>query len=296
MTLRRGEGRVTARYGAEFEISIDQKETIIAKGRNKHRDVVCGDFVSWKEETIDSFALVELLPRKNVLSRSGFRGQSKTLAANIDQVIIVTAPKPQPDWEVVDQLLIVAKQLNTEAFILHHKNDLPADSDMQKEWDTFRKIGYPVLETSINDSDSINTLENLLAAKTNILVGQSGVGKSSLVQEILNDAEIKIGEISKSTQLGQHTTSVTRLYSLPEKGYLIDSPGIRDFTPDNLNLDTIHNGFIEISALSSLCHFHNCQHINEPNCVVKKAVEGGEISLRRYENYLGLKCKEIIPK
>ena len=288
MTLSHGKGRVTARYGAEFEINSNQKESITAKGRNKHRDVVCGDFVSWKEETTGSFALVDLLPRHNALSRSGFRSQSKTLAANIDQVIIVSAPEPQPDWEVVDQLLIVAKQLNTHALILHHKSDLPADTSMQNEWKYFRGIGYKVLETSIEDPESIKTLEKLLTNKTNIFVGQSGVGKSSLAQKILKDAKIKIGEVSKATQFGQHTTSVTRLYDLPEKGYLIDSPGIRDFTPDNLNQNAIHNGFIEIAELSLQCRFHNCQHVNEPDCAVKDAVENGKINKRRYINYLKL--------
>jgi len=288
MTLRHGNGRVIARYGAEFEISSDQNIIIIAKGRNKHRDVVCGDFVSWKEETAGSFALVDLLPRKNALSRSGFRGQSKTLAANIDQIVIVSAPEPLPDWEIIDQLLIVAKQLNTDALILHHKSDLPADNSMQNEWNTFRVTGYQVLETSINDIESIKKLEKLLTHKTNILVGQSGVGKSSLAQEILKDAEIKIGEVSKATQFGQHTTSVTRLYDLHEGGYLIDSPGVRDFTPDKLNQDAIHNGFIEIAKLSSQCRFHNCQHINEPDCAVSEAVKNEEISQRRYMNYLKL--------
>jgi len=288
MTPDHGKGRVIARYGAEFEISTDQKKIIIAKGRNKHRDVVCGDFVSWKEETTESYALVDMLPRKNALSRSGFRGQSRTLAANIDQVIIVTAPEPRPDWEIVDQLLIVAKQLNTNSLILHHKSDLPADGAMQNEWKYFRGIGYQVLETSINDSESIKNLEKLLANKTNILVGQSGVGKSSLAQKILKDAKIKIGEVSKATQFGQHTTSVTRLYDLPDEGYLIDSPGIRDFTPDNLNLNAIHNGFIEIAKLSAQCRFHNCQHVNEPDCAVKNAVENGSINKRRYMNYLKL--------
>lgn len=288
MSLGKGEGRVTARYGAEFEIKTSQFDIIIATGRKKHRDVVCGDFVSWAEESTGSYAIVDLLTRRNSLSRSGFRRQSKTLAANIDQILIVTAPEPAPDWELVDQLLCVAEQLNTDAIILHHKCDLPTDTGMQYEWDYFSKIGYQVLKTSINQIATIKNLENHLAHKTNILVGQSGVGKSSLAGVLLEDADIRIGEVSQATQFGQHTTSVTRLYDLPLAGCLIDSPGVRDFTPDNLDQDAIHSGFREIEKLGSQCRFHNCLHMNEPECAVKAALERDEISKRRYDSYLKL--------
>ncbi len=288
MSLRHGKGRVVARYGAEFEIRTDDGETIIATGRKKHRDVVCGDFVAWKEETPGNYALTDKLPRKNALSRSSFRGQSKTLAANIDQIVIVTAPQPQPDWEIVDQLLIVSEQLDTNALILHHKSDLHADSNMLGEWTNFRNIGYPVLETCVEDKNAMQSLKKLLSDKTSILVGQSGVGKSSLARELLGDSAIRIGEVSEATRLGQHTTSVTRLYGLPEGGYLIDSPGVRDFSPDNLDQKAIKTGFREISKRSGQCRFQDCNHINEPDCAVKTAVQNGDISQRRYESYINL--------
>ena len=288
MSLDKGEGRVTARYGAEFEITTSQNDIIIAKGRSKHREAVCGDFVSWAEESNGSYAIVSLRTRQNALSRAGFRRQSKTLAANIDQILIVTAPEPVPDWQLVDQLLCVVEQLDTDTIILHHKYDLPADTGMQYEWNYFSRIGYQVLKTSVNQMDTIENLENHLAHKTNILVGQSGVGKSSLAQVLLEDADIKIGEVSQATQFGQHTTSVTRLYNLPLAGYLIDSPGVRDFTPDNLDRDAIHSGFREIAQLGAQCRFHNCLHLNEPECAVKAALEHNEVSRRRYESYLKL--------
>lgn len=288
MPVSNGKGRVTARFGADFQIATSDDTTITATGRNKHRDGVCGDFVNWEEESAHSYAITELLPRKNALSRSGFRNQSKVLAANIDQVIIVTAANPLPDWELVDQLLCVSEKLDTDTVILHHKNDLTADQTMLDEWGYFKKMGYAVLETSINDLNSMHHLEKTLAAKTNILVGQSGVGKSSLARILLKNTDIKVGEVSQVTQFGQHTTSVTVLYDLPAGGYLIDSPGVRDFTPDNLSQEDIHYGFSEIHQLASQCRFHNCQHINEPQCAVKAALNNREISERRYNSYLKL--------
>ncbi len=281
-------GIIIARFGANVLLYNKDGEILPAVARKKLTHIACGDHVEWLQNAHGDISIETILPRKNCLRRTDYFNKIKTLAANIDQVIIMIASKPEPDWALLDQLMLSAESLSANVIILIHKSDLGTNHLLKTEAEYFITLGYTVLQTSIHD-ESLDELTTHLAGKTNILVGQSGVGKSSLVSRLLAEQEhsfeIKINEISKMTGQGQHTTVVSRSYPLPGEGWLIDSPGIREFTPTELTQDQVKSGFIEISNAAKYCRFHNCCHDKEPGCAVKDAV-GKTISNRRYQSYL----------
>ena len=282
-----GEGRIISRYGAEALLELDNGQIVRATSRKKLRDLVCGDRVLWQKSG-DDHVITRILPRRNSLTRSYFRGTPRTIAANIDQIVIISAPLPKPDWSMVDHLFVTAAVMEVEAILLHHKADQPCPDDIARIYRDYRDIGYTVLDTSTEQPETLAPLRRHLRGKTNILVGQSGMGKSSLTNLLIPDADILTRELSETTGFGQHTTSNARLYHLPEGGDLIDSPGIRDFTPPPIPPAAVQKGFREIAATARDCRFHNCLHLREPDCAVKKAVAEGRILQRRYQAYLDL--------
>ncbi|MGV6859108.1 MAG: ribosome small subunit-dependent GTPase A [bacterium] len=278
-------GRVISRFGAELLLLTTDDDIIRATARRKLDSLVCGDRVEYEQQS-GTWIVTAMLERKNALERTYFRGQTRTMAANIDQVLVISALKPETDWNVVNGALIAAERLHADAIILHHKFDLGSSEEMEQHLDDYRRIGYTVLDTSIEKPESIEALEARLSQQTAILLGQSGMGKSSLVEQLVAEAKIKIGHISETTGLGRHTTSVTQLYPIPGGGYLIDSPGIRDFTPPPLPPEELQYAFREFVPLIGQCRFHNCQHHKEPGCAIRAAVDQGEISQFRYAGYL----------
>jgi ribosome biogenesis GTPase len=285
--MKKGEGRIISRFGAEALIELPDGEIVRATSRRKLQDLVCGDRVLWQENGTD-IVITRMLPRRNSLTRSYFRGTPRTIAANIDQIVIASAVEPKPDWSMIDQLFVMAAVMEVDAILLHHKADQPCPDDIARIYQDYRDIGYTVLDTSIRQPDSLAPLHARLRGKTNVLVGQSGVGKSSLTNVLIPEADILTQTLSETTGFGQHTTSNARLYHLPDGGDLIDSPGIRDFTPPPIPPANVQLGFREIVALREQCRFHNCLHVREPNCAVKAAVASGEILQRRYQAYVDL--------
>ena len=277
--------RIVMRYGADALLRDEQGELFRATTRRKLDKLTCGDWVSG--EGSDTAAVITALePRRNALIRTYFRGQPRTMAANIDTVLVVTAPRPETDWSVVDGSLIAAERLKAEAFIVQHKYDLGSSEGMENRFADYRRIGYAVPRTSVNDPASIEALEAELKGKTAILLGQSGMGKSSLINQMVSESKLKIGAISELTGLGKHTTSVTQLYEIPGGGFVIDSPGIRDFTPPPLPPEELQYTFREFEPLVGQCRFHNCRHEHEPGCAIIAAVESGDISAWRHTSYL----------
>jgi ribosome biogenesis GTPase len=182
--------------------------------------------------------------------------------------------------------------MKAEAIIVYNKTDLHSPKSDQIILDDFQKAGYKVLKTSTQNPESIVVLQEKLNGKTSIFVGQSGMGKSSLTNQLIPGIDAQIKSLSETSGLGQHTTSVTQRYSLPNNGGLIDSPGIRDFTPLPLAASEYQYGFIEFKPHLAQCRFHNCLHSKEPGCAVKAAVKTGDISQRRFDSYLSL-LKEL---
>lgn len=268
----------------ELDGGLTQKISV----RRKLQNIVCGDQVEWEKDARGDYVVTEILPRHNTLVRSYFRGQPRLIAANVEQIIVVAATEPEPDWSLIDNLLVTAHTMLADVVILHHKSDLTAPSGQAENFLEYQDIGYPVLRTATSKPDTITELEARLNDKISVLVGQSGVGKSSLTNLLIPQAAIKTQSISEISRLGQHTTSMAKLYSLPQGGALIDSPGIRDFTPMPLPITEYQYGFIEFQPYRERCRFHNCIHHKEPGCAVRQAVGDGKISQRRYTGYLNL--------
>ena len=283
-----GNGIISRRFGSEAMLEDGSGHTFRTKVRRKLQHIVCGDKVIWEKTPANDRVIIEILPRKNTLTRSYFRGTPRTIAANIDQLLVICAPQPAPDWSVIDNLLLVAQRMNAEAIIVHNKTDLPSSAQDLNVLDDFRRIGYNVLLTSMLQPASLEELQSRLNHKTSIFVGQSGMGKSSLTNQLIPGINAQIQALSDASGLGQHTTSVTQRYVLTSGGALIDSPGIRDFTPLPLAASEYQFGFMEFKPFLGHCRFHNCLHRNEPKCAIKAAIKTGDINKRRFDSYLSL--------
>jgi len=210
------------------------------------------------------------------------------VAANIDQTIIVIAPLPEPFANLIDRYLVAAEQYQLAPVILMNKSDLLCDDNRQAMEDLlsiYRDIGYPVLMVSSKTGAGMDTLKTLLDDKTPVFVGQSGVGKSALINTLLPDANTQVGELSEARDKSRHTTTSAPLYHFPGGGDIIESPGIREFHLEHLDHDTLLNGFIEFRPFLGHCKFRDCRHDQEPGCKLKQAVEDGHIDPARMESY-----------
>ncbi len=251
----------------------------------KFSHVVCGDLVRCKIIDQDRDQLTRLLPRKNELLRQT-EFAIKVVAANIDTIAIVCAIEPEPSLELIDHYIVAAENMPASVIIVANKTDLPNSLTItQVLTDKYQNLSYPIIETTAKDSQSLNKLIEQFKNSTVVFVGQSGVGKSTLISKIIPSVNIDTQSISAGIQQGRHTTSVTTLYDLPQGSELIDSPGVRDFLLPKLDKDKIEKGFCEIYKLSKKCKFHDCSHLTEPDCAVKRALENGELHKLRYLSY-----------
>ena len=287
--------RVISHHGRQLYAETENFEKIKCKIRQNLGDIACGDYVLLQQAlnaTGESQnVVIAVKERTNLLVKTGFAGAVKPVAANIGQLVIVTALLPRPNPYLIDRYLTSAENLPAKALIIINKIDLLDDetkivaNELTK---LYESIGYHVICTSIKQDIGIDELSQALSNTTSILVGLSGVGKSSLVKAILPKEEIKIGETSKSTGEGKHTTTVSALYHLKDNGIIIDSPGVRDFTPINKTQEEITHGFIDVRKFNGACKFANCSHQNEPGCAMKEAVKNGDLNPQRFNNYLRL--------
>jgi ribosome biogenesis GTPase len=249
---------------------------------------VTGDAVVWRAATPSSQPLlVAVEERRNALVRPNNRGKIEVLAANVSQVVIVVAPSPEPDPFIVDRYIAAAEFMTAKAAIVCNKRDLIGTDGcaFDAELDVYALLGYPILLTSASANEGLTDLRELLREHTSILVGQSGTGKSSLLNALLPDLDLATQSVSKSLGEGRHTTTASTLYHLDSGGRIIDSPGVRDYAPGQALEGGVQQGFVEIEAASQHCRFHNCMHLKEPGCAVIEAVAARTISPRRYESY-----------
>ena len=296
--------RVISHHGrqlyAETENPDKSPRKIKCKIRQNLGDIACGDFVivqqapdaDGKIKTGESQnVVVAIKERTNLLVKTGFAGAIKPVAANIGQLVIVTSLKPKPNPYLIDRYLTAAENLPAKALIIINKIDLldkNAKQDIADLTELYQGIGYRVISSSIKKNIGLDEISDALSNTTSILVGLSGVGKSSIVKSILPKEEIKIGETSEATGEGKHTTTVSALYHLKGNGIIIDSPGVRDFTPINNSLDEITHGFADVRQFNGACKFSNCSHKIEPGCALKQAVTDGKLNELRFNNYLRL--------
>lgn len=278
-------GRVVASYGKRMVVENDVGERRPAFVGKRNLKIVCGDRVRWRD-AVDGgeVAVLELMPRDTELSRPDSRGRPEVLAANIDQVIVVCAPEPRPDPFIIDRYLAAAEVMGAAAVVACNKFDLP-EAEQAVQLAEFESIGYPTLRVSAHAAHGLDALCAALAGQCSILVGQSGVGKSSLLNALLPGTEVATAQLSTATGEGRHRTTATTLYPLPGGGALLDSPGVRDFAPALGDPRLAATGFREIVDAAAHCRFANCRHMQEPGCAVKDRVATGAISARRYESY-----------
>ncbi len=280
-------GLVVSHQGGRILVELSSNEAIECRIKSNLGNIVCGDRVAVEETGPGQYRAVAILDRRNLLRRVDGFGQVRAVAANIDRLIVCLAVKPEPNLFLLDQYLLSAEQQRIEACILLNKVDLaPARQDPFDLHRIYGPLGYPIVETSVENGSGMAAFTALLADRVSVLSGVSGVGKSSLTSWLLPAEEIRIAEISEVNEEGRHTTRASRLYRLPGGGELIDTPGIRGFSPFIDSEGPLARGFREIDALAASCRFHNCQHRNEPGCAVIAALSDQRIAASRYQNYL----------
>jgi ribosome biogenesis GTPase / thiamine phosphate phosphatase len=285
-------GTVISHHGRDLIALAANGETIHCRLRQNIGSIVCGDRILYTVEDIGSAdeqaVVIALAERDNLLQKTGFGNKAKPVAANIDQVVIVCALVPKPNLYLIDRYLVATENLPARPLLVINKTDLMDETSEHIVNDInaiYGGIGYRVIETSATRMNGLDELQCELSGKTSILVGLSGVGKSSLIKDLLPEIDIRIGEISVASQEGKHTTTVSSLYLMPEGGKLIDSPGVRDFTPVNLVREEILKGFIELTPYRGRCKFANCTHDHEPGCAIKDALAKGEVSRQRVDSF-----------
>ena len=283
------DAEVIAPYGRHLLVRTADGRDLRARPAGRRLSIVCGDRVRCESDRKhDELLIVEVLPRRTLLARANLRGESEPIVANISQLVVVVAPLPQPDWFIVDRYLCAATAAGIAGAVAVNKSDLAANKIDDAELAAFSSAGYPHLSCSANSGAGLDSLKTLLAQGTSVLVGQSGVGKSSLVTALLPETDIETSLLDREDE-GRHTTTASRSYPLASGGTLIDSPGVRDFAPAIEQLDSQTLGFPEVDRLANACRFKNCRHLQEPGCAVSGAVEAGELSARRYESYRRLR-------
>lgn len=232
--------------------------------------------------------MLEVLPRRTALYRSNARGKAEPVLANLTRLLVVIAPLPPPDPFVADRYLAAAESAGIAATLVLNKAELEIDAALRAQLAAYSAVGYDCIAASAGTGAGIDALLAACAGQVAALVGQSGVGKSSLVRRLAPEAEVEIGGLMRDEE-GRHTTTASRLYELPGGGRLIDSPGVRDFAPAVDHLDPRHLGFVEVARLASGCRFLDCRHMREPGCAVRQALESGAMDSRRYESYRRLR-------
>ena len=286
------QGIVVTRHAKHADVESDSGEIVRCNLRRTLKNVVVGDHVSWRKGSEQlqgiSGVIEAIYPRKNELSRPDYYDGIKVMAANIDQIIIVSAVLPTLSLNIIDRYLVICETAKIPALIVLNKIDLLSEAErqeVQKQLAIYENIGYETLCLSADTGENMDKLDRYLSQGTSIFVGQSGVGKSSLINQLLPDVNALTGTISDTSGLGQHTTTASKLYHLPQGGNLIDSPGIREFGLWHLEPEQITLGYREFQSVLGTCKFRDCKHKSDPGCAVREAVEKGEINAIRFENY-----------
>src|SRR6516162_6335810 len=267
-------GSVIATFGRHLVVRTAEGAQLQARPFGRTLGVVCGDVVRCRlDRQHEEVHVIEVLPRRNALWRANARGGAEAVVANLTELLVVLAPLPLPDLFVTDRYLCAATAASVPATLIVNKSDLGIDAAFAAELDAYAAAEYAALACSAASGAGMSELVAALGPGTvAALVGQSGVGKSSLVRCLLPEAEVAVGELVRAEE-GRHTTTAARLYDLAGGAALIDSPGVRDFAPAIESLDERSLGFIEVEKLAPGCRFADCRHMREPACAVRQAVE-----------------------
>ena len=283
------EARVTATFGRHLLVRDASGKELEARPFGRGLNVVCGDNVRCRPDPHhDEIHVVEIIQRRTALYRSNVRGATEPVIANLSRLMVVLAPVPVPDLFVVDRYLSAAESGGIAGLLVVNKIELGIDDALAVQLDVYTAAGYRWFPCSVKTGEGIDALLEVCAGQVAALVGQSGVGKSSLVDRLIPGAEVEVGDLVREEE-GRHTTTASRMFDLPLSGNLIDSPGVRDFAPAVDRLDARSLGFVEVERLAPQCRFSDCRHMREPGCAVQGATENGGMSPRRYESYRRLR-------
>jgi ribosome biogenesis GTPase len=252
--------------------------------------VAIGDRVTIERLEDGSCRISEVLPRDSRLSRHSLaKRREQVLAANVDQVaVVLSVQRPEPDDRFLDRVLAVAELHELPAIIVINKMDLSSDERVPTGIDAYRSLGYAVIPTCAKSGTGLIALGERLAGRITVFTGPSGVGKTSIVNAILPDLELRVGAVGEKTGRGKHTTSAGLLIPLPEGGYLADTPGIQYFEPAGVDPADLAHAFPEFRPLVEQCRFTDCLHVSEPGCAVRDAVDAGVVRASRYASYESL--------
>lgn len=285
-------GQVIAHFGVQVEVEAqdgdDAGQVFRCHLRANLPPLVTGDQVVWRPGNQGIGVIVAQLPRTSELRRPDMRGVLKPVAANVDRIVIVFAPRPEPHANLIDRYLVAAEHAGIKPLLLLNKADLIDEENapfLDALLGTYRELGYPLLEVSAANGLALDALRAALNDHVSVFVGQSGVGKSSLVNALLPGVDTRVGDLSEVTGKGTHTTTTARLFHFPAGGDLIDSPGIREFGLGHVSRDDVEAGFIEFHDLLGHCRFRDCKHDREPGCALLKALEEGRVSPQRMNSY-----------
>ncbi len=290
-------GKLTTEFRAEVVASFGRRVRVRdehglerdARPIGRRLGVLCGDQVLCRDDpTHGETHVVQVEPRTTVLRRANVRGGSEPIVANVTLLLVVIAPKPAADLFIADRYLCAATSACIAGAVILNKADLPETAELRTALTVYAAAGYRTLECSAHDGAGVEALAELLREHRSVLVGQSGVGKSSLVNRLCPSRDATTGTLARDDE-GRHTTTWSETFQLPAGGQIVDSPGVRDFAPADDALDERSLGFPEIAHRLAACRFNDCRHMVEPGCAVIAAVEAGSIDSRRYESYRRLR-------
>lgn len=283
------QGTIVAAYGKRFQVELtDTKQRISCVTRGKKTDLACGDIVTLQLTDKHEGVIESTLTRKTLLYRSN-AFKSKMLASNVTQIIIVLATQPSFYEALLNRCLIAAEAANIKALIVLNKCDL-ADNDGAKEkLARYTSLGYQVL--SLSAKEDISTLRPYLQGEASILVGQSGMGKSTIINSLLPNELVRTQEVSHVLDSGKHTTTAAHLYHLDADSQLIDSPGLQEFGLHHLSTNELEHAFVEFRPFLGKCRFNNCKHLQEPDCAITSAMANHQITPERLAIYKMLRTE-----
>lgn len=283
-------GLVIAAYGKRYDVELDDGRHLSCVTRGKKSDLACGDRVEVMQTATNEGVVENFLPRSSLLYRSN-EYRKKLLAANVTQVVIVLAAVPSFYQDLLDRCLVAAEAAGISALILLNKSDLPESAAAMRQLEPYLALGYQLL--ALSALGDVEPLRQALQGQTSVLVGQSGMGKSTLVNALLPEANSRTQEISSVLDSGKHTTTAARLYHLDAKSALIDSPGLQEFGLSHLSHDQIEHAFIEFRPHLGRCRFNDCRHLHEPDCALRRAVSEGRVAASRLECYHKLSSSPV---
>lgn len=286
-------GRVIGRFGKHANVEeLVNRDVHKCYIRRTVDSVVCGDYVLFRpsltQEERDRGVIEVVEDRSTTLTRPDYYDGVKPVAANIDQILVVSSIAPALSTHIIDRYLVACEAVGIPAIIIINKIELVDEPQVQEIKDTlqlYQDIGYQVIFTSCKTRQGVEQLAAQLNDKVSVFVGQSGVGKSSLVNQLLPEADEVVGDISSNSGLGQHTTTAAKLLQFKQGGDLIDSPGVREFGLWHLPTEQITSGFVEFNQYIGGCKFSDCKHGSDPGCLIRQAVDDGTISRARYDSY-----------